>query len=146
MLYVWTGRCKPFNDEPADILGFDHVLHGRHDALRGKDLPGFRLGTESRGEIGHGADRAIVPAPFESDGTDRRIALGDADAEREIEAALFHATLSSLTRSHMASAIRTARSAGLSAGTGSLKNTIMPSPVKRSSVPSQARMSWPIAA
>ena len=46
----------------------------------------------------------------------------------------------------MATAIRTARSAGSGTGTGSLKKIIMPSPVKRSSVPSCSRISLPISA
>ena len=42
--------------------------------------------------------------------------------------------------------MRTARPAGSSTTTGSLKKIMMPSPVKRSSVPSCARISSPIAA
>ena len=49
-------------------------------------------------------------------------------------------------RSRMATAMRIARSAGLGTSTGSLKKTIIPSPVKRSSVPSCAMMSRPISA
>ena len=41
--------------------------------------------------------------------------------------------------------MRAARTAGSGTGMGSLKNTIMPSPVKRSRVPSWARMSRPIS-
>ena len=46
----------------------------------------------------------------------------------------------------MASAMRMARSAGSGTGTGSLKKIIMPSPVKRSSVPSCSMTSVPISA
>ena len=60
--------------------------------------------------------------------------------------AFFQPTASSATRSRMAAAMRTARSAGSGTGTGSLKKIIMPSPVKRSSVPSHSRMSLPISA
>ena len=42
--------------------------------------------------------------------------------------------------------MRVARAGGSGTGTGSLKKTIIPSPVKRSSVPSWARISRPISA
>ena len=71
-------------------------------------------------------------------------ALRDADAEAELVAALLPACGSAApTRSRIASAMRTARSAASGTGTGSLKKIIMPSPVKRSSVPSCARISSP---
>src|SRR5438132_1625309 len=59
---------------------------------------------------------------------------------------LRHLTLSAPTRSRISKASRVARSAGFGTGTGSLKKIIMPSPVKRSSVPSWARTSLPISA
>ena len=46
----------------------------------------------------------------------------------------------------IATAMRTARSPGSGTGTGSLKKTMMPSPVKRSSVASCSRTSAPTAA
>ena len=50
---------------------------------------------------------------------------------------------SSWTRSRMATDIRIARSGASSIGNGSLKKTINPSPVKRSSVPPCAKISSP---
>src|SRR5262249_55316818 len=44
--------------------------------------------AQPRGEIDHGADRRIVEAALESDPTERRIAVRDADPEAELVAVL----------------------------------------------------------
>src|SRR5262252_7351489 len=66
----------------------DHVFHGSRHALRQENLGVARLPAESRGEVGHRADGAVVPAPLEADGADGGIALRDADAHAEIIALL----------------------------------------------------------
>ena len=66
----------------------------------------------------------------------RRVARRDAHAEVERVTLLPPPAARLATRSRIASVMRTARSAAFGTGTGSLKNTIIPSPVKRSRVPS----------
>ena len=41
------------------------------------------LRTEPGGKIDHRADRAVVAAPLEADRPERRVSMGDADAEAE---------------------------------------------------------------
>ena len=97
------------------------------------------LAAQARGEVGDGADRAVVDAPLEADAPMRREALRDADAHRQVVAALLPAVAQRARTSRcIASAMRAARGAGSATGTGSLKKTMMPSPAKRSSVPSCA--------
>jgi hypothetical protein len=57
----------------------------QRETPRDQNLTGLRFATESRGEIRHAADRPIVPASLEADGTDRCIALPEADPELEFE-------------------------------------------------------------
>ncbi len=57
-----------------------------------------------------------------------------------------HPSARSPTRLRIATAIRTARAGASGQGTGSLKNTISPSPVNRSSVPSKRWTRSPSAA
>src|SRR2546425_5285091 len=82
------GSVEALESELADGFDFREVLHRRQHALRDEDLARLRLATEARGEVGHGADRPVVQAPLETDRADRRVALGDADAEVEGVAAL----------------------------------------------------------
>src|SRR5262249_6436884 len=49
---------------------------------------GLGLPAQARGEVGHGADGAVVPAPFEADRTDGRVAQGDPDAQGQVVASL----------------------------------------------------------
>ena len=74
--------------EVADRLGLQEVLDRRQETLRDQDLAGLSLATEAGGQVRHRSDGAVVPAPFEADGADRRVALGDADAEVELVAVL----------------------------------------------------------
>ena len=139
------GTAEPFQ---ASALAAARPRQRFHAARR----PAARSGSgrpaasphKSRGQIGDGADRAVVPAPLESDRADRRIALRDADAEAQLVAALGPVVAPCWPmRSRIASAMRTARSAGFGIGTGSLNRIVMPSPVKCSSVPSYSRISLP---
>src|SRR5262245_23540344 len=57
-----------------------------------------------------------------------------------------HLVRSVAPRSRIETAIRTARSSGFGTATGSLKNTIIPSPVNRSKVPSYFRITGPTSA
>src|SRR5882672_10228051 len=72
----------------AERLGLDEALDRGVEAARDEDLAAARLAAEPRGEVGHGADRAIVPAALEADGAERRVALRDAHAEVQVEAEL----------------------------------------------------------
>ena len=40
--------------------------------------------SQARGKIGYRADRPVIPAPFETDGTDRGVALCNAGAEVQL--------------------------------------------------------------
>src|SRR5207253_7490088 len=74
--------------ELPDGFDLDQILGRREQPLRDQDLAGPGLTAEARGEIRHGADGSIVPASFEADGANRRVALRDPDAEVEVVAAL----------------------------------------------------------
>src|SRR5437870_5763670 len=82
------GAVEALEPELADRLDFREVLHRRQHALSDEDLARLRLAAEARREIGHSADRPVVQTPLEADRADRRVALGDADAEVEGVAAL----------------------------------------------------------
>jgi len=53
-------------------------------------LAARRLGAQARGEVGRITDRRVIPASLEADRAARRVALRDADAEREALARLIH--------------------------------------------------------
>ena len=110
--------------------------------------PPSRLAAQPRGEIDDAADRRVVEAALEAERAERREALRDADAEVEVVAQLAaSASRSGAKRACIASAIaRGALAAAPATGSGSLKKIRMPSPAKRSSVPSCAATSAPIAA
>ena len=131
----------------ADVLDLDVALELRDHPARDQDLAGLGLAAEPRGEVGDRADGAVVEPSLEADGADGGIALGDADAPGPARSPACATCRSARPRaSRMATAMRTARAAASGTGTGSLKKIIMPSPVKRSSVPSCSRMSRPISA
>src|SRR5882672_11885105 len=72
---------ETFQRQFAYGLGFDHVLDPGQRPLIGEDLPAFCLGAQPRREIGHRADRGVLPSPLEADRTERGKSLCDADAE-----------------------------------------------------------------
>src|SRR5262249_14208706 len=74
--------------QAAQLLDFYQCLDRAEHALLDQDLARLGLAAEAGGHVGHGADRAVVHAALEADRADRRVALGDADAEVELVAAL----------------------------------------------------------
>src|SRR5262245_50525566 len=75
------GAEEALEAEAADFLHLELPLEDARHAGGDEDLAALGLPAQARGEIGHGADGAIVPAALEPDGADRRVALGDPDAE-----------------------------------------------------------------
>src|SRR5262245_51650304 len=65
--------------EGRELFELPDVFQLRRQARRGEDLAGFRLAAETRGEVGHRTDGAVVPAALESDPADRGEPLGDSD-------------------------------------------------------------------
>ena len=86
MLNAATGCGKPLS--ASSPTGSNSTrLSTLASALRSVRIcaaPG--LAAEPRGEVRDTADRAIVPAPFETDRADGGVALRDADADPELEA------------------------------------------------------------
>src|SRR5262249_20766525 len=74
--------------ERADLLALDEVLEGARHTRGDEDLAGLGLVAEPGGEIGDGADGAVVPTPLEADGPERGVALGDPHALRQLVAPL----------------------------------------------------------
>ena len=130
----------------AEILDFRDALDRRCEPAAGQDLPVAGIGAKPRGEIDDRADRRVVEAVLEADAPERGVALGHADAEAQRVTALGPGRRRAPPpRRASRSPSLAARSAASGQGNGSLKNTIMPSPVKRSSVPSYLRISGPTA-
>ena len=132
-----NGLRQALQGQILDRLDAHGVLRRREHPLADQDLPRGRRVAQARGQVCHRADRGVVGASLEADPPERRVALRDPEAEVQVVALLLPPSASSLTRSRIARAILTARNAGSSQGTGSLKKTIRPSPVNRSSVPSK---------
>ena len=132
--------------EVAHGLGVDQLLDGRQHALGDEHLPGPRLAAQAARQIGDAADRAVVQPPLEADRADRREALGDARRRRRARSRACASRPRARRRGPAWPAPSGPRAPPDSGtGTGSLKKTIMPSPAKRSSVPSWARTSVPIS-
>ena len=106
---------------------------------------GFGVSAQPGGEVGDAADRRVVEPTVEADPAQRRVALGDPDPESEVVPLPRPASARPRTRVRIATLIRIARSGPSSHRTGSLKNTIRPSPAKRSSVPSNRKIRSPSA-
>src|SRR2546425_1388961 len=51
-----------------------------------QDLAGARLAAQPRRQVGHVADRGVLPALLEADHAQRRFALRDADAQADLVA------------------------------------------------------------
>src|SRR5687767_3012223 len=79
---------QPLERQGADILGLDQRFRRRRHPAGHEDLARTGLAAQPRRQIRDGADRAVIHASLEADGADRRIALRDADPERQIPAAL----------------------------------------------------------
>src|SRR5262245_9600019 len=99
------GRYTVTSTEPANLIGDDwapkaleldlaygHCVDGIFDLgkppLAKQGLTCRGMSTEPGREAGHRPDCSIVVTTFEADPTERRVAGGDADAERELRAAL----------------------------------------------------------
>src|SRR5688572_16576664 len=69
-------------------IAFERTVERGHRLAVEKHLSGFGFGAETRGEVSDVADRGVVPASLEADRAEGGVALRDADAERELVAAL----------------------------------------------------------
>ena len=104
--------AKPFKGN-SPTVGFDQVLELAQRLAIGQDLPALRLAAQARGEIGDGADGAVVEPAFEADGADGGVALVRCRSRAPDRARACASPCScSLTRSRIAMAMRSARSAG----------------------------------
>src|SRR5215468_11319648 len=82
------GSAQTLERDVADGLDFDERLHGGGDPLREKDLARLRFRAQTRCEVGHGADGAVVEPSFEADRPEGGVAVSDPDAEVQLEARL----------------------------------------------------------
>ena len=99
-----------------------------------ENLTGARLRAQTGSKIDDRSHRSVVESTLEADGTERCISVSNANAEAQLMA--MPAPLrDELAWLRISTAICAARKLGSGHGTGSLKNTMMPSPVKRSTVP-----------
>ena len=141
-----TGRLNPLSGSSPICVADRHRLGGVEDPLGGQHLPRSGRVAQPGGEVGDAADRGVVEATLEPDPAQGGEALGDPDRRGQVVAAARPPCRPARrTRSRMATDIRIARSGASSIGSGSLKKTISPSPVNRSSVPSYAKISSPSA-
>jgi len=79
---------KAFERQRPDRLGGDGALDRGVSPWSQKDLPALRLITESRGEVHDAANGAVLPACFEADLAQCRVAGRDANPEVQVVAAL----------------------------------------------------------
>ena len=119
---------EPFQSKFAEFFKRDRLFDRDGDALTNKDLPILGLRAKACGKIADGADCCISGAVSKTNLAERCIALRDAGAEPEHAAAPAPGDVNVPAASRIATAILTARSAGSGIGTGSLKNTMIPSP------------------
>src|SRR5439155_21587252 len=77
---------QTFDGQESRLLDLQELLYLRQEPGRDQDLAGLGLPAETCGQVGHGADGAVVPAPLEADGADRGEPLGDADTEVKLVA------------------------------------------------------------
>src|SRR5262252_3733929 len=82
------GSAQALEGDVADGLDLDERLHGGGNPLREEDLARLRFRAQARGEVGHGTDGAVVEPSLEADGSEGGVAVGDPDAEVELEARL----------------------------------------------------------
>ena len=136
---------QTFERQVASGLNRCSVPERRANFAVDKNMPVACLAAEPSSKIDHRPNRAVVTAPLEADRPERRVSVGDADAEAERMEAR-QRTASSANRTLIAAAILAARTHGSGQGIGSLNRTNTPSPTKRSSVPSNSWISTPSAA
>jgi hypothetical protein len=104
------------------------LLHSGRDAASDQYLTVFGFGTESSGQVAHGADCGVAGALGKADLPQRRVALSDAHAKAQLP------VTSTPGRNQPAGRLthrdrHLDRALGrVGDGTGSLKNTMIPSP------------------
>src|SRR5689334_22413156 len=80
---------EPFERELTDAVSFDDLFDAAEYALRNERLTSFCLCAQTRSEAAHRADGAVIETPFETNRTQRGIALRDADADAQVVTAFF---------------------------------------------------------
>src|SRR5216684_6851281 len=82
------GPVQALKGKLADRLELGHALdRGVHLAVD-QDLAALGLVAQARGKVRDRASHRILKAPLEADAAERRIAVGDADAEAKLVAVL----------------------------------------------------------
>ena len=131
------GLAEALEGEVAHFFEADIALDRAGDPLRDQDLAVGRLVAEAGGEIAYRADRGVVDPLGKTDLAQGRVPLGDADAEPDLAPAPTPIDLQPRHRlAHLDRHLDRALSR-IGHGNGSLKNTMIPSPAKWSSVPSE---------
>src|SRR4051794_29301620 len=72
---------ETFQRELTHTLSFDDLFDAAEYALRNERLTSFCLCAEARSEAADGTDGAVIETPFESNGTERGVALRDANSD-----------------------------------------------------------------
>src|SRR6202000_3179398 len=78
------GLPDAFDGELTHQLRLDDIFHRRAHARTDQDLSGQGLIAQARGNICDSADGRVVEPALETDGTERREAMLDADPETDI--------------------------------------------------------------
>ena len=99
---------EPFEFDLADRGGVDDLLDGRVGTRTDQVLHRRSPRAESRGEVRHGAERAVVVSALEADPTEGRMSRLYADAESKVSATLPPRPSQLFEASRAASAKRTA--------------------------------------
>jgi hypothetical protein len=79
----WHDSMETFERQVAGGFKRCNVLERRANFSVDENVSVSRLRTEPGGKIDHRPDRAVVAAPLEPDRPERRVSMGDADAEAE---------------------------------------------------------------
>ena len=110
-----------------------------------QNLAVARLRAQPGREIDHRPNRAVLAAALETDRTERRISVCDANPKTKLVAFPPPLLDNSDRRLRIAAAICTARTHGSGQGIGSPKITMIPSPINLSNVPSNSWTTEPRA-
>src|SRR5262249_45367766 len=127
----------------ANSLECYRFIDGLPNARADKDLTGLGFIAQAGGDVRDSANCRIIPPTLESNRSQGRKAMRDANAEAKVMAKIAPFLINPPIAARISSAIRTACSAGFSTGTRSLKMTMTPSPAYRSSVPPYLMMILP---
>ena len=123
----------------------NEILDHAVDGAANQDLPVCRFAAQAGSEVGHRPDCRVLEAALEPNTAQRRVAECDADTEPELVAGsppVAGQALDPLAQEdcHADSPLSVVRW-----GSGSLKNTMIPSPAKYAIVPSKLRIASPSA-